>query len=183
MTLPDLLQQGLAIVFVGANPSIFSAERGHYYARPTNRFWPALSRSRLSADARRCLEVDRLRPEHDAALLRFGVGFTDVVKRASISADELAPLDWEEGARSLARRLRRFQPQVACFQTREGFSAFMRGVVGTRRRIELGLQPESMGTTRLFLVPSPSGRNAHTSVAIQAEWYDRLKEHLIQPRA
>jgi TDG/mug DNA glycosylase family protein len=73
-TLPDLLRSGLDIVFVGINPSIFSVQRGHYFARKTNRFWPCLSRSTLSRRARQALSVEQLGPEHDAALLRAGSG-------------------------------------------------------------------------------------------------------------
>jgi TDG/mug DNA glycosylase family protein len=166
------------VVFVGANPSIYSAGRGHYYARPTNRFWPALSQSRLSAAARRGLGVERLRPEHDRALLDFGFGFTDAAKRPTVRATDLAPADWEEGARALERTLRRVRPRAACFQTRTGWAAFLQSVLGLRRRLALGLQPERLGTTALFLVPSPSGANAHTSIAIQAGWYDALQDYL-----
>src|SRR5271170_3771889 len=90
-TLPDLVREELDIVFVGINPSVYSARQGHYFARPTNRFWPAFSRSILSAAARRGLDVAVLRPEHDAALLDYGFGFTDVVKRPTRNAAELAP--------------------------------------------------------------------------------------------
>src|SRR5690348_14259953 len=79
--LPDYLQPGLQLVFVGINPSVYSAERGHYFARSTNRFWPAFSRSRLSLPVRQALGRERLGPEDDSLLPRFGIGFTDVVKR------------------------------------------------------------------------------------------------------
>jgi TDG/mug DNA glycosylase family protein len=79
-TLPDLLKKGLDVVFIGINPSLFSVERGHYFARKTNRFWPTLSRSVLSLKARQGLRVETLGPQHDRALLGYGIGFTDVVK-------------------------------------------------------------------------------------------------------
>jgi mismatch-specific thymine-DNA glycosylase len=79
VSLPDLLRHGLDLVFVGINPSVYSAIQGHYFARKINRFWPAFSRSRLSEPARLALGVDRLEPEHDAALLAYGIGFTDAV--------------------------------------------------------------------------------------------------------
>src|SRR3954469_19637984 len=90
-TLPDLLVEGLEIVFIGINPSRYSVEKGHYFARPGNRFWPALSRSRLSLAARRALGVEALCPEHDVELPPHGIGFTDVVKRATPRATDLAP--------------------------------------------------------------------------------------------
>src|ERR1700760_2928631 len=90
-TLPDFLAERLEIVFIGINPSRYSVEKGHYFARPGNRFWPAFSRSRLSLAARRALGVAALGPEHDRLLPAHGIGFTDVVKRATARATDLAP--------------------------------------------------------------------------------------------
>jgi double-stranded uracil-DNA glycosylase len=178
VTLPDLLGEGLAVVFVGANPSIFSAERGHYYARPSNRFWPALSASGLSAEARRGLGVDRLRPEHDRALLQYGFGFTDVVKRPTRGIADVARQEWEDGARDLAAKLLLHVPRIACFQDRRGCTTFLRGACAVTDAIALGLQPVRLGVTQLFLLPSPSGANAHSSRAAQTAWYDTLHAHL-----
>src|SRR6476659_7303320 len=75
-TLPNLLRDGLDVVFVGINPSLYSVAQGHYFARRTNRFWPCFSRSVLSETARRALGVARLEPQHDRALLEHGFGFT-----------------------------------------------------------------------------------------------------------
>src|SRR6202008_2970255 len=93
-TLPDLLHEGLALVFVGINPSLYSVAQGHYFARKTNRFWPAFSRSLLSVPARRALGVEQLAPVHDADLLEHAIGFTAVVKRATAGADELDPMEF-----------------------------------------------------------------------------------------
>src|SRR6185503_14579406 len=97
-TLPDLLGPGLTVVFVGINPSSYSVARGHYFARRQNRFWPAFSRSRLSAPVRAALGRDALGPEDDAVLLDHGFGFTDVVKLPSASAAALRPADYAEWA-------------------------------------------------------------------------------------
>src|SRR6266478_1657518 len=88
-TLPDYLQPGLDLVFVGINPGLYSVQRRHYFARLTSRFWTAFSASKLSERVRRALGTDTLRAEHDAELLRFGIGFTDVVKRPSANAADL----------------------------------------------------------------------------------------------
>ena len=88
-TLPDYLQPGLDLVFVGINPGLYSVQRGHYFARLTSRFWPAFSASKLSERVRRALGTDTLRAEHDAELPRFGIGLTDVVKRPSANAADL----------------------------------------------------------------------------------------------
>ncbi len=178
-TLPDLLAPGLALVFVGINPSTYSVARGHYFARKTNRFWPAFSRSLLSAPARAALRVDALGPEHDRALLAHGVGFTDVVKLATGNAGEIPAGAWAEHTPRLLRRLRRAAPRVACFHGLTGFRPFLRLGLGVERRaIALGPQPESIGVTRLYVVPNPSPANAHFTPAEQTAWYDRLAAFL-----
>jgi len=120
-TLPDLLRDGLEVVFVGINPGLYSAAQGHYFARRTNRFWPAFSRSVLSERARLGLNLSTLGPEHDSALLAFGFGFTDVVKRPTGNAGELAPSELAAGAPLLLDKLARHRPLVACFHGLTGY--------------------------------------------------------------
>jgi len=176
MTLPDLLRPGLDLVFVGINPSLFSTAQGHYFARKTNRFWPALSRSVLSAAPRRALGVDQLEPVHDIVLLEFGIGFTDVVKRPTARADELDPAEFVASARELVMKLETFQPRIACFQGMMGYRPFLRAHDPASPKPVLGEQPLRIGRTRLFVVPSPSAANAHGSPADQTAWYDRLAD-------
>jgi TDG/mug DNA glycosylase family protein len=174
-TLPDLLRHGLDIVFVGINPSLYSVERGHYFARPTNRFWPAFSRSRLSVAARRGLSVERLAPAHDAELPAYGFGFTDVVKRATVGVGDLHPGELQAAVPALLEKLAAMRPRFACFHGLTGFRPFHRIVFSdAARKPSLGLQDETIGSTRLVVVPNPSGANAHATLASQAEWYDRL---------
>lgn len=174
-TLPELLQQDLDLVFVGINPGLYSVERGHYFARTTNRFWPAFSRSRLSAPVRRTLGRSVLGPDDDAALLRFGIGFTDVVKRPSRNAAEVSAADFQLWAPRLLGRLRRFRPRVACFHGVTGYRAFVR--YGLRRDQDdwtLGPQLLRLDRTSVFLAPNPSPANAHFTPADQVRWYDSL---------
>ncbi len=179
LTLPDYLQAGLRLVFVGINPSIYSARRGHYFARPTNRFWPAFSRSRLSAPVRAALGRDTLIPEDDALLPGFGIGFTDVVKFATANATALTPADYRTWAPTLLERLNDYKPAVACFQGVTGYRAFALHALGLKALVgSLGPQPEMIGTTRIYLVPSPSPANAHYRLADQIVWYDRLAEFM-----
>ncbi|MBV8513013.1 MAG: mismatch-specific DNA-glycosylase, partial [Xanthobacteraceae bacterium] len=114
VTLPDLLRPGLKIVFVGINPSLLSAQRGHYFARTTNRFWPCFSRSVLSLAARQALGVEVLKPEHDRVLPDYGFGFTDLVKRPTARADQLDPAELAAGVGALAAKLARDKPLIAC---------------------------------------------------------------------
>jgi len=174
MTLPDLLRPNLDLVFVGINPSIYSVQQGHYFARKTNRFWPSLSASSLSLSIRQTLGVDRLDPSHDVILLEHGIGFTDVVKRPTARADELTPAEFAAGARDLVAKLEKFQPKIACFQGIMGFRPFLQVLAPALPKPVLGEQQLRLGQTRLFVVPSPSPANAHASPAIQTEWYDRL---------
>jgi TDG/mug DNA glycosylase family protein len=174
MTLPDLLRPGLDLVFIGINPSLYSVAQGHYFARKTNRFWAALSRSILSEPARRALGVERLEPFHDILLPDHGIGFTDVVKRPTARADELDPAEFADAARELAAKLETFRPRIACFQGMMGYRPFLRVHAPALPKPVLGEQPLRIGLTRLFVVPSPSAANAHGSPADQTAWYDRL---------
>jgi len=173
-TLPDLLRPGLKIVFVGINPSVFSAQRGHYFARPTNRFWPCFSRSILSLEARQALGVETLKPEHDRALPDYGFGFTDLVKRPTARADQLDPAEFAAGVAVLAAKLARDKPLIACFHGITGFRAVHRAFAADTPAPQLGEQPWRLGPSRLFVIPNPSPANAHATPAQQIAWYDRL---------
>jgi double-stranded uracil-DNA glycosylase len=166
------------VVFVGINPSLFSARRGHYFARPTNRFWGAFSRSMLSRRARDAMGVPLLTPAHDRLLLEHGFGFTDLVKRPTARAAELSPEELGAGIAALRRKLERHQPRIACFHGITGYRPVHHLLMRDRSDPALGLQAIAIGATRLFLVPNPSGANAHVSPAQQAQWYDQLAEAL-----
>jgi double-stranded uracil-DNA glycosylase len=181
-TLPDYLRRGLDLLFVGINPGTYSVDRGHYFARKTSRFWPAFSASRLSLPVRQGLGVAVLTPEHDARLLEFGIGFTDVVKLPSANAAALDPKEFAAGAPQLRQRLVRYAPRVACFHGITAYRAFARYALGADGEAGLGPQRERLGRTRLFVVPNPSPANAHFTVVDQRRWYDRLARFLAQGR-
>jgi TDG/mug DNA glycosylase family protein len=176
-TLPDLLRPGLKLVFVGINPSTYSVARGHYFARRTNRFWPAFSRSALSEPIRRALGRQELGPEDDLTLPDHGIGFTDVVKTPSSSAAALRPADYAAGVPRLVERLEHFAPAVACFHGLTAYRAFARyALEEPKASFELGPQPRRLGRTRLYVVPNPSPANAHFRLEDQVAWYDRLAD-------
>ena len=178
-TLPDYLAPHLVLVFVGINPGLYSVERGHYFARPTSRFWPAFSRSILSARVRAELRRDVLGPEDDRRMLEFGIGFTDVVKVPSRNAAGIRRADFQEWAPRLAVRLRTYKPIVACFQGLTGYRPFSRyGLAGPGGPWSLGAQRLRANGTRLFVVPNPSPANAHVRLQDQMAWYDRLARYL-----
>ncbi|HEY7576525.1 MAG TPA: mismatch-specific DNA-glycosylase [Acetobacteraceae bacterium] len=177
-SLPDLLRDGLGVVFVGINPSLYSVAQGHYFARRSNRFWRCFSRSVLSEGARQALGVASLEPRHDRALLEHGFGFTDVVKRASARAGELSLSEFAAGVAHLTAKLDHHKPCIACFHGVTGYKHVQRALLPGAALPLLGTQELRIGVTRCFLVPSPSAANAHFTPADQTRWYDRLAEFL-----
>ena len=183
-TLPDYLKRGLDLVFVGINPGVYSVTRGHYFARPTSRFWPAFSRSTLSAPIRAALGREALGPPDDSTLLAFGIGLTDVVKTPSRNAGDLRPADFRAWAPALRERLETVRPRVACFHGLTAFRPFARHALGDAREDwVLGSQPLSLGRTRMFVVPNPSPANAHFRLDEYVAWYDRLADFLVSLQA
>jgi len=178
-TLQDLLRPDLDLVFVGINPSIYSVQRGHYFARSTSRFWPAFSRSRLSASIRAALGRDILGFEDDIRLLDFGIGFTDVVKTPSSNAATLKPSDYALWAPRLLERLDACGASMVCFHGVTGYRAFARYALDSPKEpTPLGLQERTLGGVRIFLAPNPSPANAHFRVDDQTRFYDELSDHL-----
>lgn len=181
-TLPDLLAPGLRVVFIGINPSRYSVERGHYFARPANRFWTALSASRLSEHARGALGRQMLRPEDDRALPAFGIGFTDIVKRPTASASELRSADFASGAPQLLARLHQHAPRIACFQGATALRPFLRYALDVRiGALAFGSQPYRIGESTIFLSPNPSPANATYRLADLIGWFDALADVLSDP--
>jgi TDG/mug DNA glycosylase family protein len=164
------LRGGLGIVFVGINPSLYSVEQGHYFARRANRFWPCFSRSHLSRGAREGLGVANLEPRHDGDLLEYGFGFTDAVKRATRRAGDLAPGELAAGAATLREKVERYRPRIACFHGITAYRQFHRALSSDDAEPRLGPQPRGFGPTRLYLVPNPSPANAHFTPADQTGW-------------
>lgn len=153
-TLPDFLAPGLDIVSIGINPSLYSVERGFYFARPGNRFWPALNASGLI--------VPPVAPSREAIELlfqKYRIGFTDLVKRATARAAELADADYRRGTRVLQEKLARYAPAIAWFHGVSAYRLFLTHVGTPRAKLAVGLQPECVGPTRIFVTPNPSGAN------------------------
>ncbi len=177
-TLPDLLRPGLSLVFVGLNPSEYSAREGHYFANPRNRFWSAFNRSRLlpAALARDCAPTD------DASLLEHGIGFTDVVKRPTPQGSGLKAADYRRWAPILREKLLDCRPDLICFHGLMAYKAYLQYAGSEKTAPELGLQPRAIGSSPVFVVPNPSPANARYSVEALTEWYDKVADTLhLQP--
>jgi double-stranded uracil-DNA glycosylase len=163
-TLPDLIAEGVRLLFVGINPGLLSvAVQGHFAPRG-NRFYPALLRAGIAdhlIDASAGLSAD-----DRAYLLDRGIGITSLVARATASADELGPRELVEGARALTGRVRQFSPRVVAIL---GITAYRTAFESPRAT--LGRQPADLAGAQLWVVPNPSGRNAHASREVLAAAY------------
>ncbi|HEY7502556.1 MAG TPA: G/U mismatch-specific DNA glycosylase [Gemmatimonadales bacterium] len=146
--MPDVIASGLAVLFCGINPGLYSAAVRHHFARPGNRFWPALHAAGFS---------DRvLRPGEEHRLLLRGYGVTNLVARATAGADELGRDELVAGGRRLERLVRRIRPRwVAVLGLGAYRTAFGRPLA------TVGAQAERLDGARLWVLPNPSGLNAH----------------------
>ncbi|HEX8889579.1 MAG TPA: G/U mismatch-specific DNA glycosylase [Pyrinomonadaceae bacterium] len=144
----DVIAPNLKVLFCGINPGLYSGATGHHFARPGNRFWPALYNAGFT---------DRLlSPHEERELLTRGYGVTNVVARTTARADELSPEELVEGGRRLKMKVRRYRPQVLAVL---GISAYRSAF--DRPQAQLGRQDDSIGETLLWVLPNPSGLNAH----------------------
>lgn len=168
-TLPDYLREGLDIVSIGLNPSVYSAERGFYFARGQNRFWRALNASKL---------VGRTLTPGAAAIEQLfrghGIGFTDVVKRPSGGAADLAAAEFKHWAPVLREKLLRYAPRIAWFHGKVAYQNYLRYAEAVQEKVEWGEQPRTIGRSRVFVTPNPSGANATFALADLVTAYDEL---------
>jgi double-stranded uracil-DNA glycosylase len=163
LTIPDVVGPRPRVLFSGINPGLYSAATGHHFARPGNRFWPALHQSGFT---------DRqLRPDEQDLLPALGLGITNVVARATARADELSPAELQAGGQVLLDLAARLRPRWLALL---GVTAF-RTAFGQPRAV-VGPQPEPLGGTRVWILPNPSGLNAHWSAADLAAEFARLRE-------
>lgn len=160
-TVPDVIRRGLRILFVGINPGLYTAAIGHHFGRPGNRFWPSLCRAGLVPPGTDAWQSARL-PE-------WGLGITNVADRATATADELGPEELRAGAKRLTRKLLKYRPRVAAFL---GLGLYR--VAYASPKAALGLQAERIGNTKLWVLPNPSGLNAHFQVPDYARLFRRM---------
>ena len=147
-SIPDLIAPGLRVLFIGINPSLYSAAVGHHFARPGNRFWPALHGAGFT---------DRLlAPAEERLLLEHGYGITNLVDEATARADELTHEDLVRGSKRLARKVQRCRPRWVAFL---GISTYQLAV--DRLATSVGPQKAKFGGSRVWLLPNPSGLNAN----------------------
>jgi double-stranded uracil-DNA glycosylase len=160
-TVPDVIAPGLSVLFCGINPGLYSGVTGHHFARPGNRFWPALHAAGLTPRL--------LAPAEERELLALGYGITNFVARATATADELSPAEIVAGGRRLEVVVREYRP--ACLAVL-GIGAY-RTAFG-QPKATLGRQPETLYGAAIWVLPNPSGLNAHYKLADLAAAYHEL---------
>lgn len=161
-TIADISSPGLRVLFAGINPGLYSAATGHHFARPGNRFWPALYGSGFTPRL--------LRPHEQGQLLGFGLGITNLVDRATARADELSPAELADGGRLLAAKVARLRPRWLAVV---GVTAYRAGF--GYPQAATGRQEQSIGGTSVWVLPNPSGLNAHWSLATLTAEFARLR--------
>jgi TDG/mug DNA glycosylase family protein len=147
-SIPDVIAPGLKVLFCGINPGLYSGATGHHFARPGNRFWPALHRAGFT---RR-----QLHPSEQGELLKSGYGVVNLVNRTTATAAELAPEEFVAGRRRLAGTLRRHRPKAVAFL---GVGAYCQAFAV--RSAAIGLQPGTFEGAKVWVLPNPSGLNAN----------------------
>jgi TDG/mug DNA glycosylase family protein len=161
-TVPDVIAPGLRVLFCGINPGLFSGAVGHHFARPGNRFWPTLYAAGFSPRL--------LAPWEERELLNLGWGITNLVERATAGANELATQELVEGRHRLEAKVRRYRPAFVAIL---GIGVYRRAF--QQRQATIGRQPEGVAGSGLWVLPNPSGLNAHYQLEDLAQMYRELR--------
>ena len=161
-TVPDVIGPDLQVLFCGINPSLYAGATGHHFSRPGNRFWPTLHAAGFT-------DV-RLRPAEGQKLLEFSYGMTNLVERATAGADELSAAELISGRESLSAKVLRYRPYVVAIL---GVGAYRTAF--SRPGAAVGLQAERLGGASVWVLPNPSGLNAHYPPERLASVYRTLR--------
>jgi TDG/mug DNA glycosylase family protein len=159
---PDVIAPGLRVLFCGINPGLYTAAVGHHFARPGNRFWPALFAAGFTARL--------VSPFDERELLERGFGVTNVVMRATATADQLTREELQAGGKRLRAKVRRYKP---AFLAVLGLGAYR--AAWNKPKAVIGRQDERIGETVVWVLPNPSGLNAHYQAKDLARVFGELK--------
>ncbi|HWC13767.1 MAG TPA: G/U mismatch-specific DNA glycosylase [Actinomycetota bacterium] len=162
-TIRDVIAPGLSVLFCGINPGLYSGATGHHFARPGNRFWPALYGSGFTPR--------QLAPFEEQELLELALGITNVVARTTPGAADLTVTELRAGGTALVRKVERYAPR---FLAVLGLGAY-RVAFGDRTAV-VGEQTLRIGHTRVWVLPNPSGLNAHYQLPDLVREFSRLRE-------
>lgn len=161
-SIEDVIAPRLRVVFCGINPGLYSGATGFHFARPGNRFWPALHAAGIT---RR-----QLHPSEQHALLEEGYGIVNLVHRATATADELKPREFVNGKKQLAAKVRRYRPRVVAFL---GVGAY--GHAFGKTGVKIGVQPQTFEGAKVWVLPNPSGLNANYQLPELAALFRKLR--------
>jgi mismatch-specific thymine-DNA glycosylase len=165
--LRDRIRPGVRVLFVGINPGVRSALTGHHFAGFSNRFWKLLYESALVPEP--------IGYEDDGRLPEWGYGITNIVPRATPGIDTLEKEEYAAGRVRLRRKVLRYRPEVV---VAVGVTVFRAMCPDRRGAVELGLQPERIGRSAVFVLPNPSGRNANYSYKEMLAAYAALARYV-----
>jgi TDG/mug DNA glycosylase family protein len=166
-TVPDVIAPHLTVLFCGINPGLYSAAVGHNFARPGNRFWPAIFGAGFT---------DRLfSPSEEWKLLEYGCGITNFVRRATASADELTKDELIKGAKRLKTKVRLYTPKYLAVV---GLTAYR--IAFKVPKAKIGLQKNTIGKTLIWILPNPSGLNAHHQLPDLIRYFGELRSHSLK---
>ena len=158
-----MIAPGLRVLFVGINPGLYSAATGQHFARPGNRFWPALHAAGFTPEL--------LHPSEQKRLLEYGYGVTNLVNRATAAAAELSPQEFIRGRGLLAAKVRRHRPSTVAFL---GIGAYCHGF--GIKRAAVGPQPRRFQGARVWVLPNPSGLNANYQLAALVRLFKSVRK-------
>lgn len=162
-TIRDVIGPGLRVLFCGINPGLYSGATGHHFARPGNRFWPTLYQAGFTP---RLLD-----PSEERVLLDLGYGITNLVARTTATADELSRDELLAGRKRLETKVKRYQPQIVAVL---GIGAYRTAF--QEPKAVLGLQIRKLGSSLMWVLPNPSGLNAHYQLGDLADQFRKLRE-------
>lgn len=166
--LPDYLSPGMRILFVGINPGLKSASMGHHFAGPSNRFWKLLYESRLVDEA--------LTYQDDWRLPEWSIGLTNIIGRPTAGIDTLDAAEYRKGRRGLERKIARYRPHVVALLGVTMYRALFKDANGYSRAPVPGPTTMLLGNVPVYLLPNPSGRNAHYPYRQMLSAFHRLRQ-------
>ncbi len=164
-TVPDVIAPGLKLLFCGINPGLYTAAIGHHFGRPGNRFWPVLFKAGFTSRL--------LSPYEERELLQYGYGITNIVPRATATADELSREELQEGGRKLEKRVIKFHPGALAFL---GVGAYRSAFNDPGAKV--GPQEKHLGGAQLWVLPNPSGLNAHYGLEELAGLFQEMRREV-----
>jgi TDG/mug DNA glycosylase family protein len=184
LRLTDAIEPGVRVILVGINPGVLSATSGHHFAGPTNRFWGLLYASGIVPEP--------ITHEDDVRLPQWGIGMTNLIARPSPGIDGLAPQEYIEGWKTLEKKIDRFRPRLVAFVGVTMYRMLWKVITqhapgapqpkgGGGPEVKPGFQHATVHGARIFVLPNPSGRNAHFSYDEMLAAFRELARALRQP--